>query len=305
MCGTLARLFALIAMNHLDWALAVSNKRLRPSSLGVYRSMWAGLERRLREQGAPGPTLCDAQALGTALRGSGDYGTQRRVFRLVQWVCETLSEAGHPVSDACTGLEALYRADVRPVREVRAVSGAEDMLSVLVERSELSAHLVALAAVCELTGLKTGQLRQLRRSDVTFSGGAPQLTLRTRREDRRWPLPETTVRALQAWLAVHPCSSEQAAFFATDASGAPPAPSTLWRQLKRVSEVLGEGGPRTGTGQFRAKLASRLQHDGASLEDVRRALGHRQLESTQELLGRVRVRRRSRGADEEGGGSSL
>ncbi len=262
-------------MNHLDWALAVSNKRLRPSSLGVYRSMWTGLERRLREQGAPGPVLCDAQALGAALLGSGDYGTQRRVFRLVQWVCETLSEAGHPVSDAWTRLESLYRADVRPVREVRPVTGRDDTLSALVERSELAAHLVALAAVCELTGLKTGQLRQLRRSDVTLGGSEPQLTLRTRREARRWPLPDTAVRALQAWLAAHPCPSEQAALFATDASGAQPAPSTLWRQLKRVSEVLGEGGPRTGTGQFRAKLAARLQHDGASLEDVRRALGHR------------------------------
>ncbi len=282
-------------MNHLDWALSVSKKHLRPSSLGVYRSMWSGLERRLQQAGAPGPTQCDAQALAQALQGAGDYGTQRRLFRLVKWVYETLASAGLPVVDACESLEGLYRADVRPARRVHALADAQSTARRL-STGALSPQLVALAAVCELTGLKTAQLRSLTRSDVTLAPGEPSLRCRSRKEVRRWPLPPEVSEALQAWLAVHPCDRDDAALFCASASGTALAASTLWRQLQRVAGALDEETSHAGTGQFRARLAARLKAEGASLEDTRKALGHRQLESTQELLGRVSlqpVRRRA------------
>lgn len=282
-------------MDLLDWAIKVSRKRLRVSSIAVYRSMWSGYCHRLGEPAGDVqpcvPGAESAEQLYAALEGAGDYAARKRVYSLVRWIYETLQEAGMPLSNPCEELSKLFAPDVRPLHQSMSdCSWQERMIREARQtaRGWKGVRLAAIVAVLCDTALRNQELIGLQLSSLT--GSPPRwLVAGTAHKARQFELNASTSLALAEWLSVRPDAAPSNWLFVADATGRPMDSATLWRQLKKVTvAVAGEGTVKHfGTGLIRATKAHELKSTGAEVADIAQFLGHRQETSTDELLERI------------------
>lgn len=288
-------------MDLFEWALRVSKKRLRDSSLAVYRSMWGGYRQRLGATDARwGPTEPGAESaeqMLAALEGAGDYSARKRVFGLVRWTYDTLQESGMSLTNPCAAVEKLFMPDFRPEHEVLTPAWQDEMVAAARAscRGWKSVRLAAIVALLCESALKNSELIALKLDSLSGASSSYWLEAGRGVTQREFLLSEKTSKLLEEWLSVRPaCESDL--LFVADASGRAMDHATLWRQLKRVTlSVQGADNVRHfGTGLIRATKARELADGGAGVEQIAQFLGHRQTASTGELLERVHRRGRRR-----------
>lgn len=288
-------------MDHFDWAVKISRKRLKGSSLEVYRSMWSCYAERLADpkakSGAAIAGFENSTQMLEAIEGAGDYCTQKRVFRLVQWTYQTLNVAGKRVTTAAQYLERLYMSDFRPDLEMLETTWSDQMIEAA--RASCtgwkSVRLAAMTALLCDTALKNHELLALDLDSVR--GSPPQwLSAGKYAVEREFELSARCSKLLAEWLSVRPTVPTRVLFVANVAGKSLDA-STIWRQLKRVTQaVQGASGVRHyGTGLIRATKAKEMLERGTDVEEVAKFLGHRQVASTGELADRVQRPRRRTG----------
>lgn len=276
--------------NLFEQAIAVTGKRLKPSSHAVYASMWRGFQERLYAAGtAPGKE--SAAALAIALEGAGDYSTQKHLYGLVTWVYEALHEHGYTVRDNTEQLHKHYLPDHRalhPAVSERDIAAMAD-LAVKRVRGWKGVRLAAMVSVLGHTGLKQNELISLKKTQVTVNSESATLKAGKKEAERVFTLEGLCAQRLRDWLLVYPASPETPWLFVANSDGRPMDSTTVWRQLKRLgAEVLGEALQSSfGTGLIRASLAKSLEQQGATSAAVCAFLGHQRESSTAELLERV------------------
>lgn len=235
----------------------------------------------------------DAHGLGLALQRYPAFVTRKRQFLLFKWVVKVLNEHGHAVPDPTLELYREFSGEDRPdhlvvdlLQHRRAMAEAA---STLVSGWK-GVRLVAIVSLTAECGLKTGELCGLPLSAVTPTESGYKLRVVGKKgvSPREFILSEDASRALAGWIKVHP-AADSGLLFVSDASGRAVDPVTLWRQIKRVEAKSGPVvGALSGTTAFRAALAQQMQAEGRTTEEIQKALGHRMLASTIELLERTR-----------------
>lgn len=280
-------------MNLFEWALKVTGKRLQPSSLVTYRSWYGTYESRLAMPGyGMEPSQPGKESIGQMLRaleGQGDYLTQKRTLALLGWIYRNLQLHGHDLEDQTQAIEDLYRARHRTTHTAMAPSLQTRLMEAAGQQAKgwKSARLQAMVCLLADTALKTSELIRLEIGHVHGEdpclvdiGDGPHM--------RSLPLGPSAYDSLRAWMAVHPAPLSPYVFV-RDASGLPMDASTVWRQLVRVTTAAGvDMGAQIGTGAIRASKAKEMTEQGQTTAEIARFLGHRQPDSTGELLSRVR-----------------
>lgn len=283
-------------MDYFDWAIKVSRKRLRRSSLEVYRSMWNGYVARLATPSASGgaavPGEENVDQMLDAIKGAGEYSAQKRVFTLVQWTYGTLQSHGMELTNPTRLIYRLFIPEVRAEHDMLDTTWQDRMVSAAAEVSKgwKGLRLKAIVTVLCETALKNHEVITLR---ITNLRGLPptELVAGQGSKERAFPLSTRAADTLREWLAVRPANPGDYLFVA-DSSGRPMDPATLWRQLKKVTTQMpgSESLKHFGTGVIRATKAKELEQRGESTSSIAGFLGHRQEASTGELLQRVKDR---------------
>jgi len=281
-------------MDLFEWALKITGKRLQPSSLATYKSWFGTYQTRLAEPGEDvlpsQPGRESTEQMLRALEGQGDYLTQKRTLALLAWVYRTLQRHGHDLQDQTEAIEGLYRAGHRTTHDAMPPSLQQRLIEAAHAQAKgwKGTRLVAMVRLLTDAALKTSELIRLETGDIQ---GDDPYTLQIRRaaETRLLPLSADTSSALRDWLAVHPAALSSHVFV-RDAGGLPMDASTVWRQLVRVATAAGidSEAQLIGTGAIRASKAKELIAQGLSTQEISRFLGHRQADSTGELLSRIR-----------------
>lgn len=280
-------------MDLFERAMIVSRKKLRPSSLSVYRSLWQRYCTRLQNPATLSPAEPGRESpcqMRQAIQGAGNYSTQKRLFALIRRIYQALEEIDGMV--LTTAPTALYR-EFLPVYRPAVQSLEEDWQQALVDaayqyaRGWRGARLAAMAAILSDAALKTKELRELKFSQLT---GAPvsQIRIGPSSNYREMELSAATQSILHAWLQVHP-APESDYVFVSDERGLVMDATTLWRQLKRITQQSLENPPvkHFGTGVIRATKAQSMYKQGYPVTAISSFLGHRQKASTGELLERI------------------
>lgn len=285
-------------MDHwLQEALVLSKKRLRPSSREVYESMWKSFYTQAQAHLNSGGQL-DEDGLRHTLAELGSFATRKRQFMLFKWVLRVLSESGRNLLNPCPAFEREFLADTRPQHDVADLAIKVDKMATTATEQISGwkgARLAAIVRVLGDTGMKTEELISLKTSSVLLRlDGSATLYVGKKASTRLLPLSAKTFQAVQAWQSVRPvCPGEY--LFVSKEDGRPLEPSTLWRQLKRLEGTVGGVEANlSGPTAIRAAFVAKLRKEGNSGSQIQAALGHRQWQSTEELLERVH----SRGPDE-------
>jgi integrase len=274
-----------------DWlnlAITISRKPLRPSSYGVYLSMWRKLTGRVGDSFALEQRLSH-DVLLAALLEAGAYSSQRRSFLLLRWVVTTLRDAGQPIQADLERLDVRYKQDSRPVRQACALESLKSRLLEQVSLQFKGDKRLRLRAVvyllCE-TGIRTKELVALETYNLRRGEeGAHYVQIGKGATTRQLALSPDAWAAVQAWLARRPPGISL--LFCND-KGMPLDPSTVWRQLRKVGALPEISVLSVGTGLIRTAKAGDLKSSGLTDESIRQALGHRLTASTSELLERIR-----------------
>jgi integrase len=276
-----------------EWAIKVARKRLKPSSIHVYSSMWARFEQGLKKFGVSPGEESVAQ-LADVIRSYGDYPSQKRLFALVRWVYQTLEEAGLPLKNHTDELFKLYLRDERAEHEAFTPDTVKAMAAAARAdvRGWKGVRLAAMLTLLGDTGLRSQELIALRKSD--FNEGPPAtLKAGLGPKVRTLSLSPDCSLLLTEWLGVYPAPAATPWLFVANPVGNQMDPSTVWRQIKRIAvKTFGEDFGKdwqTGTGVIRAGVAKSLQLQGLPEVDIKDFLGHRLESSTGELLERVRL----------------
>lgn len=286
-------------MDYFELALQLSRKRLRESSLAVYRSMWGGYVARLAlETAAHGPSTPGAESseqLVDALEGSGDYMARKRVFGLIRWTYDTLRVHGISVGNPTKPVERHFMPDWRPNLQTLDLSWVERMALAASETCTgwKQARLTAIVYLLCETALKNKELVDLRLDSL--EGSMPlRLSAGRRKHTREFELSANAAHYVEGWIRVRPEVTSDYLFVA-DATGRPMDHTTLWRQLKRVTMAVPgyDQVNHFGTGLIRATKAQELRAKGLKVSQIAEFLGHRQETSTDEMLERVPRRRGS------------
>lgn len=280
-------------MDLFEWALKVSRKQLKSSSYRAYASLWGGFNRRLVDMGTEPGKEARAQ-LAQAIAQAGDYGTQKRVHSLVQWVYETLSDHGLPLADFTHELDGLYMPDSRaqhvglnPAELARLEAAACTHV-----RGWKGVRLAAVVSLLAHTGMKQHELIGLERQSLAWAeNGSVRVTVGKKSAQRTLELPASCAVRLRNWLEAYPAGADVNWLFVADTEGRQMDASTLWRQLKRLCERELEGRAlgQFGTGLIHASVAKAMLQEGKTATQLREFLGHQQESSTAELLERVDV----------------
>jgi len=131
-------------------------------------------------------------------------------------------------------------------------------------------------------GLRSGEVAQLRLSDLDWSGH----TLRVRRsksaEVHEYPLTPTTRRLLQRYIKeVRPLCANEEVFLTRTAPFRRLSSGALYDLVQRLFGQLGIRSSQRGPHSLRHACATYLLNGGLSLKQVGDHLGHRHLGSTQ------------------------
>lgn len=264
-------------------ALAISRKRLRPSSVEVYSSRWKGLCSAVALE--PGAALT-TKALGAGLGQLPSYLAQKRALELCLWVCDTLVRAGRLPSNPAFELHRHFFDDSRPLHSVPIVEHLGDALARAAEGLASGWKLQRLRAVGHLAalGLKAGELRTLPKAAWSPS----RAVLGPGGLRREIAVPSTSVKAFEDWLGVHP-APESPLFLVANEQGNALDAATVWRQVCKLQKGSGLPLEASGTSGLRALLAGNLLQQGVEPAAVQESLGHRDIASTHELLRRIRL----------------
>lgn len=157
------------------------------------------------------------------------------------------------------------------------------------------------------SGLRVGEVVALSSRDVNRSAkGGPVIRVRNGKggHDRVVPLPSPAFLALESWTAIRPRSR----WLICTLDGGRISDRYLRAALARYAERAGVLKPTDDNGAvpinphiLRHSFATRLLESGANIEEVRAALGHSNLQTTQVYLhaNPVRLGEAIRGAFEE------
>ena len=279
-------------MDLFDWALKVSKKRLRATSLVTYKSWYGSYKTRLANPG-PGrqPRQPGEESSGEMLRaleGQGDYQTQKRTLALLAWTYRTLRKYGHVMPDPTLSIEKLYSAPTRATHLAMRSNWSTQLAAAAHSQAKgwKGTRLVAMVQVLTDTALKTSELIELK-TDSFYDQDLRTLVVNTAGSSRSLELSTETSDSLRQWLEVHPAPLS-AYLFVRDATGLPMDPVTVWRQLVKVTQAAGINfGAHIGTSAIRATKAQEMSNQGKSTQEIAEFLGHELEESTGELLTRV------------------
>jgi len=134
-------------------------------------------------------------------------------------------------------------------------------------------------AIMELlyaSGMRRAEIASLNLTDVNLVARIVQVHGKGRKE-RLVVINQTTVSALQRYLALRPRTSDDALFVSP--RGKRLTPKHIWfifRQIYQLSGISKKAGPHT----LRHSFATHLLENGADLETVRELLGHESLATT-------------------------
>jgi integrase len=275
-------------MTDFNEAVLSSRWRLSEDSYKVYSSMWNGLEHRLFLLGTT-PRSASVTQLLTAIKGGGQYATQKRLFALFATVMRILKRKDPSLVDRTRDLRRLFLRDARPEHD--ALSETQLLLfadaAPLFVKGWKGLRLAAILAVLRDTGLRNNELLSLALSDV-IEGDPLLLRVVGSPTNRYFPLSSFCSTVLVQWRNSHPCASRDGLLFVANELGDKLDTSTVWRQINRLAKnVTGAQACGIGVGKIRASVAKRLENSGAPPIEIQQFLGHKQETSTAEFLDRI------------------
>lgn len=275
-----------------ETAIAPGAWRLRPSSIAVYRSMWRKFVQQAQVRRIDVTRVTASELEDLVLQAYPDNtNTANKLFRVVFKVfehCGPLAAAAHATAKS---IEHRF-FDKEPVTRT-AFPSQPDAPAPLIEAgtSWKKLRTAALHALLDAAAPRTEELRALRYRDIAVAASALHLTLGRGSNKRTVVLPADTPAgaALASFHSIHPCPKPASAFFCAGPAGEALNAATLYRQVKARTESQALSPEHHGTGAFRAALAKRMHDEGRPLEDIRSALGHRLVASTEEFLKQIRA----------------
>ena len=188
-----------------------------------------------------------------------------------------------------------------PEKRRDRIADPEEAARLLAALPELERCLYATAAY---GGLRRGELRALRRSDVDLTAGVihvrrtwddvecEQQGGKTDAATRTVPILVPLARLLKVRLIALPPDEDPLVFGRS--AGEPFAPMTVWKRAraawKRTNEELGEGDPPLvpiGLHEFRHTCASTLIAAGANAKQIQSVMGHASITMTFDRYGHL------------------
>jgi integrase len=265
-------------------ALQRGGWRLRASSIAVYRSMWRKFETLARSRGIPveRPTCSELEELVYAAYPDSE-NTAHKLFRVVLKVYEHSGPEGANGFAAAKDIE--YRFfEKTPVARTAFIPPTPEALPPV--QGWKKTRGVALQACVRSAAPRLGELRGLLYRDVVVTPDKVTLVLGRGRSKRTVSLDAASAEgvALSRFHSSHPSPLPTSAFFCADEDGKALNAATLYRQTKAFTASAGVEPEHHGTGAFRASLARKMLDEGRSVEEIRQALGHRLISSTEEFL---------------------
>ena len=141
----------------------------------------------------------------------------------------------------------------------------------------------AMILLMAVYGLRAGEIRGLRMTDVDFKGHTLTVGRKKTRRTQRFPLTPAASHALKTYInRTRPESESPSLFLTTVTPCHPISHSCLYH---RTSDLFRRSGVRSlhrGPYAFRHACASQLMEKGASVRDIAAFLGHRHLRSVRE-----------------------
>jgi site-specific recombinase XerD len=145
----------------------------------------------------------------------------------------------------------------------------------------------ALLALSLGTGLKLKEMIHLNLRDVFLDQDVPVVLVHHRHVSRAVPIRKEVLPFLRQWLAMRrlPPLCDLLECFPASTTGGHLAPSTVWRQARKVLEAAGlEDLTHFGTSALRVSYARIEAEEGSALPLLQHRLGHKRETSTLQLL---------------------
>jgi integrase/recombinase XerD len=162
-------------------------------------------------------------------------------------------------------------------------SGVGRMISFLSRVKPTDIRDYAMILLMALYGLRAGEIRGLRMTDVDFKNRTLTVGRRKTRRTQRFPLTPKVLNALKKYInRARPESECPSLFLATDTACRPISASGLYHRTRDLFRKSAVKSPHKGPHAFRHACANQLMDKGASVRDIAAFLGHRNPRSVRE-----------------------
>ena len=202
--------------------------------------------------------------------------TWRRHYRTAAAVCAHLVATGRLAADPFEHVK-LPTAPAGKVRTVLDREAVERVLDALAECHDLFGR--AIGEVLYATGLRLGEVRNLKLSDLTLAtGGRSTVFVKNGKggADRIVPVPHGAVRVLRHYLAAY----RPVTYLFEKRIGRPVSATWIEGALHRAAELAGVTVPVTPH-VLRHSYATHLLEAGMDIRMIQQLLGHRDIATTQ------------------------
>ncbi|MFH1458466.1 MAG: tyrosine-type recombinase/integrase [Candidatus Omnitrophota bacterium] len=172
-------------------------------------------------------------------------------------------------------------AQTKPPRFLRAQE-VQKLLAGLKSYTSWDLRAYAMIHIAFSLGLRPCEISLLTLDDISFS--QKEVSLRKRKSENpiKLPLPESTIKAIAAYvIGARPKSSQRAVFLSFRVPHAPVSPAVV---SKDISTLMRKENLPSSAYWLRHTYAQNLLENGATIFEIKEMLGHDQIQTTEHYI---------------------
>lgn len=240
------------------------------------------VEELVREVGEDLRELTATRLRTFVTRSAGQYSrarTQSQVSSLRMFV-RFLSSRGDCSADLVAAVPSVAHWRLAALPRYLPAATIESILQVCAGASAIRLRDRAVLLLLARLGLRAGDARDLRLSDIDWEKASVRVTGKSRREVRL-PLPQDVGEAILAYLQHgRPRVKSPVLFLSTWPPFKPLGSTTVSSIARLAMKRAGVEAPHLGAHVLRHSAATQLLREGASLQDIGAVLRHSSMETT-------------------------